>query len=284
MGAVTGQRGEPALSSPLSTFGSSNLIATYRVSYSTTKSKIITPSILNPYMTRPMCTSGHFSQPHASDVTLEAQLGTSKRLFTVGPDKANIYSFCRHSAWSAEMALEWVVRSMPREYETHNSYLVAYFTEESLEHLQSVDDLPHLASLPVPEGRYKSARSAKGRAEHAFNTDDPQETRMEYISYTPKGTNSPTPSLSPLKESHYSPQRHGREPPYPPYPLAPTSLASPHTPTLICSPERPRRVRPGTENLAPLVYLQAVSPPRRYPEDEKTLKLLGSGPRAHNFM
>ncbi|KAK1222762.1 hypothetical protein PQX77_014371 [Marasmius sp. AFHP31] len=160
-------------------------------------------------------------------------------------------------------------------------HLIAYFTEESLERLQSVEDLPHLAALPVPHGRYKSARSAKGRPEHIFNIDDQQETSMEYIPYTPQGMTPPM-SSSPPNESPYSPRRREREPSQPAYPLAPTSPSSPHNP--VHNSDRPRRVRPGTENLAPLVYLQAVSPPRRHPEDEKTLKLLGHGPRAYNFM
>ncbi|KAL0576337.1 hypothetical protein V5O48_005635 [Marasmius crinis-equi] len=160
-------------------------------------------------------------------------------------------------------------------------HLIAYFTEESLEHLQCVDDLPHLASLPVPHGRYKSARSAKGRPEHIYGADDHQNSHVEYIPYTPKGLSSPPP-ISPLKESSYSPKWQGRDQVHAAYPLGHSSPASPLSP--MHSPERPRRNHPGAENLAPLVYLQAVSPPRRYPEDEKTLKLLASGTRAHNFM
>ncbi|KAJ2930288.1 hypothetical protein H1R20_g6838, partial [Candolleomyces eurysporus] len=50
-------------------------------------------------------------------------------------------------------------------------HLIAYFTEESLERLRSIDDIPQLANLRVPPGKYKSARSAKGRPEHIFNPD-----------------------------------------------------------------------------------------------------------------
>ena len=49
--------------------------------------------------------------------------------------------------------------------------LVAYSTEESLERLRSIDDIPQLANLRVPPGKYKSAHSAKGRPEYIFNPD-----------------------------------------------------------------------------------------------------------------
>ncbi|KAF9063408.1 hypothetical protein BDP27DRAFT_1232176, partial [Rhodocollybia butyracea] len=51
-------------------------------------------------------------------------------------------------------------------------HLIAYFDEESLPHLHTVDEFPRLASLPVPHGKYKSARSpTKGRPDHIFNPD-----------------------------------------------------------------------------------------------------------------
>jgi len=42
-------------------------------------------------------------------------------------------------------------------------HLIGYFTEESIERLKCIDDIPQLATLQVPHGKYKSARSAKGR-------------------------------------------------------------------------------------------------------------------------
>ncbi|KAJ6629455.1 Gti1/Pac2 family-domain-containing protein [Mycena sp. CBHHK59/15] len=41
-------------------------------------------------------------------------------------------------------------------------HLIAYFTQNSVDYLQSVDDVPYLVRLRVPHGLYKSARSAKG--------------------------------------------------------------------------------------------------------------------------
>ncbi|KAF8070793.1 Gti1/Pac2 family-domain-containing protein [Lyophyllum atratum] len=43
-------------------------------------------------------------------------------------------------------------------------HLIAYFTQDTLDYLRTVDDLPHLASINVPPGRYRTARSGnRGR-------------------------------------------------------------------------------------------------------------------------
>ncbi|KAF7374596.1 cAMP-independent regulatory protein pac2 [Mycena sanguinolenta] len=42
-------------------------------------------------------------------------------------------------------------------------HLIAYFTEESVDRLNCIDDYPSLSCLNVPHGNYKSARSVKGR-------------------------------------------------------------------------------------------------------------------------
>ncbi|KAF9063397.1 Gti1/Pac2 family-domain-containing protein [Rhodocollybia butyracea] len=120
-------------------------------------------------------------------------------------------------------------------------HLIAYFNEESLPHLQTVDDLPRLASLPVPHGKYKSARCTKGRPDHIFNPDqDADFPRIEYIPYKPK-----SPSMSDRSSQSASPPDHYAQ---------------------IMTPE----------DLAPLAYLQSMPPLRRHPEDEKTLMLLAS--------
>ncbi|KAJ7861319.1 Gti1/Pac2 family-domain-containing protein [Mycena olivaceomarginata] len=54
-------------------------------------------------------------------------------------------------------------------------HLIAYFTEESVDRLNCIDDYPDLSSLHVPHGKYKSARSVKGRPDHIFNPDDSTE-------------------------------------------------------------------------------------------------------------
>ncbi|TFK44307.1 Gti1/Pac2 family-domain-containing protein [Crucibulum laeve] len=147
-------------------------------------------------------------------------------------------------------------------------HLIAYFTEESIDRLRSIDDIPQLASLHVPHGKYKSARSAKGRPDHIFNpeTDSPEFSRLEYVPYAPR--RSPSLKLSP--SSHH--------------PL--TWIESPPTDSSQLNQKRPQRRRgPGSsassddsspDGLAPLAYLQTIPPPRRHPVDEKTLMLFSS--------
>ncbi|KAJ3882604.1 Gti1/Pac2 family-domain-containing protein [Lentinula edodes] len=156
-------------------------------------------------------------------------------------------------------------------------HLIAYFNEESLPHLRTVDDLPHLASLPVPHGKYKSARSTKGRPDHIFNPDqDSDFSRIEYIPYKPK---SP-PSVSDCS-SQSSPSDHSS--------ITATTLrkwmntdSSSHqymTSGSVQARKRPPALGQITpENLAPLAYLQSMPPHRRHPEDEKTLMLFASRP------
>jgi hypothetical protein len=141
-------------------------------------------------------------------------------------------------------------------------HLIAYFTQDSIDYLRSIDDIPQLANLPVPPGNYKSARSAKGR---------PREPQVQ----------DPQPPT-------YNP--HAPHPPYAAYPSAspPASFDAKHT-----WPERPsytqesprfsNRAQPRLFNsskvsdiLAPLAYLQNISPPRRDPIDEKVLMSFSS--------
>ncbi|KIK69335.1 hypothetical protein GYMLUDRAFT_237148 [Collybiopsis luxurians FD-317 M1] len=157
-------------------------------------------------------------------------------------------------------------------------HLIAYFNEDSLPHLRTVDDLPHLASLPVPHGKYKSARSTKGRPDHIFNPDqDSDFPRIEYIPYKPK-----SPAISDSSSQSSSPPDHS--------PLTSTTLrkwmntdSSSHQYVSTGRPAHGRRrqypsEQIAPEDLAPLAYLQAMPPPRRHPEDEKTLMLFASRP------
>lgn len=140
-------------------------------------------------------------------------------------------------------------------------HLIAYFTEESLDRLQSIEDIPELASLRVPHGKYKSARSAKGRPDHIFNPENdenPEFSRLEYVPYAPN-----------LRSASDNP-----EPP-----------ATNRTSTRIDLPLRDHKgstktgsassassdVKPNS--LAPLTYLENIPPPRRHPMDEKALML-----------
>jgi len=110
-------------------------------------------------------------------------------------------------------------------------HLIAYFTQDTVDYLRTVDDLPYLSCIRVPPNIYRSARSAKGNGR--------ARTAEQAYLYGPSTVNS---------RSH----------PYAPYPGA----------GAICEqPVRPR----VHKILAPLEYLENIPPPRRHPEDEKAL-------------
>lgn len=143
-------------------------------------------------------------------------------------------------------------------------HLIAYFTQESAEHLRSIDDIPQLAALSVPPGKYRSARSAKGRPRDAQQSFERFGSPMTiFPSYGSKSHYTPYPHPSPV-ESVSQPQHHS---------------------SVWCDPATPRpdnhvsvnRPKPrlmsqhNVEVLAPLSYLQKISPIPRHPMDEKAL-------------
>ncbi|KAF8629897.1 hypothetical protein AX15_003253 [Amanita polypyramis BW_CC] len=132
-------------------------------------------------------------------------------------------------------------------------HLIAYFTEEFIERLKCIDDIPQLATLQVPHGKYKSARSAKGRPDHIFNpeSDVPEYAHLEYVPYTPR----PALSHSPKERTWHN---SSHDVPYPAWGGSDSTSTDDG----------------GPEGLAPLAYLETIPPPRRHPLDEKALKLL----------
>jgi len=125
-------------------------------------------------------------------------------------------------------------------------HLIAYFTQESLDYLRSIDDIPELASLHVPPGKYKSARSAKGRPRDQQQNLDRVSLTGAYVAHTPQ------PQYVPYTPAHNSPR---------------TDDVGRRTTT---SRVQPRVVQPQGA-LAPLSYLQTMPPHRRHPLDEKAL-------------
>jgi len=161
------------------------------------------------------------------------------------------------------VASQYVIGNL--KVQSANRPAVAYFTEESIDRLKSVDDFPRLASLSVPPGKYKSARSGKGRSDHIFNDDPdaPQFPRLEYVPYTPTRTEV----YPPVQFAHPSVMQH------------PLIHTTPHNsyPKLTSTSRGQSRPVSSDESpgvLAPLAYLENMAPPRRHPIDEKTLKLL----------
>ncbi|KAJ7162118.1 Gti1/Pac2 family-domain-containing protein [Mycena filopes] len=176
-------------------------------------------------------------------------------------------------------------------------HLIAYFTEESVDRLSSIDDYPTLASLNVPHGKYKSARSVKGRPDHIFNPDDSGgdsgefAQHLQYVAYDPAGSGSVSASASVSSRSTPSPRYTPRAMTWNGQPLSDRDRASSdprgarqaemrgggHRHTRGRSlPESDADANGGA--LAPLEYLETMTPPRRHPVDETALKLFRAGP------
>ncbi|KAK1222769.1 hypothetical protein PQX77_014378 [Marasmius sp. AFHP31] len=85
-------------------------------------------------------------------------------------------------------------------------HLIAYFTYDSLDYLRTIDDIPTLANLHVPPGKYKTARSVKRRPESGrdmmpYNLPHP----VPYPSY------SPSPTLEDRRPRSHSTSSHGSD-------------------------------------------------------------------------
>ena len=117
---------------------------------------------------------------------------------------------------------------------------VAYFTQDSVDYLRSIADIPELASLNVPLGMYKSARSAKGR---------PRDERYFDRHYAPYLYGGPHEHIS-----------------FPPKSSWVDNNSQEHRVSL-----RHVAHQSASQNLAPLAYLQNIAQPRRHPLDEKAL-------------
>ncbi|KAF9257974.1 hypothetical protein L218DRAFT_1005584 [Marasmius fiardii PR-910] len=113
-------------------------------------------------------------------------------------------------------------------------HLIAYFTHDSLEYLRTIDDIPTLANLHVPPGKYKTARSVKRKADSGRDMmpyPSPHPLPPRYPSYT----SSPGPMNRDRRSRSHSTSSH------------------------------------GSDVLAPLEYLANIAPPRRHPMDEEAL-------------
>jgi len=142
-------------------------------------------------------------------------------------------------------------------------HLIAYFTQESLDYLRSIDDIPELASLPVPPGKYKSARSAKGRPrdqQQALDRVTPMgpyiahPPQPQYAPYTPGGPADVSSLRSANNSSPWNDERGRRSPSH-----------------LTGRNHQRFMQQTVTGALAPLSYLQTRPPLRRHPLDEKAL-------------
>ncbi|KAK7040130.1 SCF ubiquitin ligase complex subunit cdc4 [Paramarasmius palmivorus] len=115
-------------------------------------------------------------------------------------------------------------------------HLIAYFTQDSIEYLRTIDDIPALANLHVPPGKYTTARTGKA-PRRATATSDPS---YNYPYHTTVHRPYPTPT--------------------PTQPMV----------------NRARSRSSSSEMLASLEYLENIPPPKRHPIDEEALMLFST--------
>ncbi|KAI1795514.1 hypothetical protein LXA43DRAFT_970446 [Ganoderma leucocontextum] len=132
-------------------------------------------------------------------------------------------------------------------------HLNAYYTQESFESLQTVDDIPCLRDIEVPRDCYVCARNNGGRRKERQGVTEPM---LPPFTYDSSGS-SLSPSSSP--EAFY-PTPYPLLPPSPPHALVPP--AAPLPAGFVLSDRR----------LAPLEYLQNISPRARDPIDDEALR------------
>ncbi|KDR71008.1 hypothetical protein GALMADRAFT_1345912 [Galerina marginata CBS 339.88] len=142
-------------------------------------------------------------------------------------------------------------------------HLTAYFTEETGNHLRDIDDIPQLANLAVPHGKYKSARIGKGRPEPVLIP----ESESRGVEYMPSAPGASPPIASPTPQNHLK---------WPNILLGNGSIPRRGGAASANSSDDSERESSHREALVPLSHLQSHPSFRRHPVDEKILMLLNS--------
>ncbi|KIO09506.1 hypothetical protein M404DRAFT_270236 [Pisolithus tinctorius Marx 270] len=116
---------------------------------------------------------------------------------------------------------------------------------DTVDYLRTVSDIPELASLDVPSGKYRSARHNTSRSSRVVREEQASYplVHMQYVPY-----------LSPARLSHDTYANNGS--------------------SKVVPPADNSQTHSSTRNgkiLAPLVYLQNLPPPKRHSVDEEAL-------------
>ena len=158
------------------------------------------------------------------------------------------------------MAPQFVLsRILVATAESHGPLSDAYWTQETLDRLLTVDDIPELRSLDVPPGIYLCARTNRMRENVS------RSTRNLY----PEGSTVSPPSSPPAFLPYPSQRRPDERPRYPSSPLSPSSPASSQSTTgSPCMFAHGRSL-----SLAPLEVLEEC---RRFPRDPTDVLILKS--------
>ncbi|KAJ7151153.1 Gti1/Pac2 family-domain-containing protein [Mycena filopes] len=148
-------------------------------------------------------------------------------------------------------------------------HLTAYFNQETLNELDTIDDLRYL-DVPVPDGWFRSARASKARRENRAIAEHPQSSEGNISSPTSQSSDHSMPFPTPAAQTRYRGQISTLKTAFTSAgPMSPGS--SPRHPAFIQTPLTP------TGRLVPLEYLQNTSlKNRRDPTDEQFLRRFGS--------
>jgi len=132
-------------------------------------------------------------------------------------------------------------------------HLIAYFTQETIDNLYTIDDFPELSSLQVPPGKFRSARCVKGRPKETSENAGPYSSHQarspKYAPYLASNGHHPSPLDPPAwpKAPHGS--THGK--------LGGSRFSS---------------TSDGAQVLAPLAFLETTHIPKRHPIDDRALR------------
>lgn len=151
-------------------------------------------------------------------------------------------------------------------------HLTAYFSQQRLDELDTIDRVPGVGDVPVPDGLFRSARAGKMRRDHRNSSKkakQPPDLVIRPESYRLYHDQASSPSSR--RRPSPSPDHH-------------TSLSPPFADrSRDSSPSSesasPQSISPGRQDpakLVPLEYLQNVSGARRNPVDEQFLRRFSS--------
>jgi hypothetical protein len=178
-------------------------------------------------------------------------------------DQANVLCLCAGTRRNEEVASQFV--RFPSSFRPAlkvltNSSPDAYWTQETLDRLLTVDDIPELRSLEVAPGTYLCARTNRMR----------EAVSRSARNLFSEGIALPSPSASPTYASYPYQRRPSDERPSP-APLSPSSSVSSHA-GKTTSPPRIYATQSQGLSLAPLEMLEECRRRRRDPTDEVFLK------------
>ncbi|KAG6916421.1 hypothetical protein DXG01_006825 [Tephrocybe rancida] len=146
-------------------------------------------------------------------------------------------------------------------------HLTAYFNQQRLDELGTIDGIRGVGDVPVPDGLFKSARAGKMRRDHRTPGK-----KAEQLS---DGSGLPESSDSHSNHDHTPfqiPEHRDRGSPPLTYPTLPSRFSD-NSRDSSPSSDGSRRWSPIQQaSLVPLEYLQNMSVPRRDPADEQLLR------------